>query len=206
MLCVGCLTSQQHVSVSQGQICSHSFMCCHTEIEAAYQTLYLIQPQYTDTGPTSPSTDLVMSGAWQGSHWSANFKVNGMTRAEKVPLQAGFKPHIFRSAGGHLNHSADKVVKSGQKLSPSPWCTRTFPDPDVHVLDGWMPAIWTKRSKHSPSPRTEYDYLWGGTRKWPCMQKSHQYGQPHSPNPLTLLPHTLMHAHTHAYMHTQMSA
>ena len=54
---VGCLTSQQHASVSQGRVCSDSFTCCHTEIEVAYQTFYLIQSQYTDTGPTSPSTD-----------------------------------------------------------------------------------------------------------------------------------------------------
>ena len=32
---VGCLTSQQHESVSQGRICSDSFTCCHTEIEVA---------------------------------------------------------------------------------------------------------------------------------------------------------------------------
>ena len=30
-LFVGCLTSQQHVSVSQGQICSDNFTCCHTD-------------------------------------------------------------------------------------------------------------------------------------------------------------------------------
>ena len=49
---VGCLTSQQHASVSQGQICSDSFTCCHTEIEVADQTFYLTQTQYTDTRPT----------------------------------------------------------------------------------------------------------------------------------------------------------
>ena len=31
----GCLTSQQHVSVSQGQICSDSCTCCHTDLEVA---------------------------------------------------------------------------------------------------------------------------------------------------------------------------
>ena len=45
---------------------------CHTEMEAADQTLYLTQSQYTDTGPTSPSADPITPGAWQGSHWSAN--------------------------------------------------------------------------------------------------------------------------------------
>ena len=62
-LLVGCLTSQQHASVSQGQICSDNCMCCHTEIEVADQTFHLTQSQYTDTGPTSPSADPITSGA-----------------------------------------------------------------------------------------------------------------------------------------------
>ena len=69
---VGCLTSQQQASVSQGRICSDNFTCCHTEIELADQTFYLTQSQYTDTGPTSPTADPITPGAWQGSHWSAN--------------------------------------------------------------------------------------------------------------------------------------
>ena len=56
---VGCLTSQQQASVSQGRVCSDNFMCCHTEIEVADQTFYLTQSQYTDTGPTSPSADSI---------------------------------------------------------------------------------------------------------------------------------------------------
>ena len=69
VLLVGCLSSQQHASVSQGRICTDNFTCCHTEIEAADQTFHLTQSQYTDTGPTSPSADPIMPGAWQGSHW-----------------------------------------------------------------------------------------------------------------------------------------
>ena len=72
-LLVGCLTSQQQASVSQGRICTDNFTCCHTEIEAADQTFHLTQSQYTDTGPTSPSADPITPGAWQGSHWSVNF-------------------------------------------------------------------------------------------------------------------------------------
>ena len=72
-LFVGCLTSRQHASVSQGRICSDNFTCCHTEIEVADLTFHLTQSQYTNTGPTSPSTDPITPGAWQGSHWSANF-------------------------------------------------------------------------------------------------------------------------------------
>ena len=70
---VGCLTSQKHASVSQGRICTDNFTCCHTVKEVADQTFHLTQSQYTDTGLTSPSTDPIMPGAWQGSHWSANF-------------------------------------------------------------------------------------------------------------------------------------
>ena len=72
-LLVGCLTSQQQASVSQGRICLDNFACCHTEMEVADQTFYLTQSQYTDTGPTSPSADPITPGAWQGSHWSAKF-------------------------------------------------------------------------------------------------------------------------------------
>ena len=103
-LLVDCLTSQQQASVSQGRICSDNFTCCHTEIEAADRTFYLTQSQYTDTGPTSPSADPITPGAWQGSHWSANFEVTGMTRPRKIPAQAGFEPWTFRSRGGRLNH------------------------------------------------------------------------------------------------------
>ena len=60
-LLVGCLTSHQHASVSQGCICSDNFTCCHTEIEVADQTFYLTQ--YTDTGLTSLSADPITPGA-----------------------------------------------------------------------------------------------------------------------------------------------
>ena len=48
--------------VSQCRICSDNFTCCHTETEAAYQSFHLTQSQYTDTGPTSPSTDPITPG------------------------------------------------------------------------------------------------------------------------------------------------
>ena len=62
---VGCLTSQQQASVSQGRIGSDNCTCCHTEIEVADHTFYLTR--------TSLSADPITPGAWQGSHWSANF-------------------------------------------------------------------------------------------------------------------------------------
>ena len=101
---VGCWKSQQHASVSQGRICSDNCTCCHTEIEAADQTFHVTQSQYTDTRPTSPSADPRIQGAWQGSHWSSNFKVTGMTRPRKIPSQVGFELQIFHTRGRRLNH------------------------------------------------------------------------------------------------------
>ena len=37
------------------------------------KTVHLTQSQYTDTRTTSPSADPKTPGAWQGSHWNANF-------------------------------------------------------------------------------------------------------------------------------------
>ena len=82
---VACLTSQQHASVSHGRTCSDNVTCCHTEIEVADPTFRLTQSQYTGTWPASPSTDPITLGAWQGSHWSANIEVTGMTRPRKNP-------------------------------------------------------------------------------------------------------------------------
>ena len=67
----GCLTSQQHATVSQGRICSDNCTCCHTEIDVADQTFYFTQSHCS--GPTSQSADPITPGAWQGSHWSASF-------------------------------------------------------------------------------------------------------------------------------------
>ena len=104
LLFVGCLTSQQYTSVSQGRICSDNLTRCHTETEVADQTFHLTQSQYTDTGPTSPSTNPITPGAWQGSHWSANFEVTGMTRPRKNPGSSGIRTRdlpLSRRTPGH---------------------------------------------------------------------------------------------------------
>ena len=89
MLCVGCLTSQQLASASQGRICSHNCTCYHTETGVADQSFCLTQSQYTDTMPTTPITP----GAWQGSHWCTNFEVTGKTRPGKHSTEkAGIEP------------------------------------------------------------------------------------------------------------------
>ena len=121
-LFVGCLTSQQQASVSQGRICSDNFTCCHTEIEVVDQTFYLTQSHYTDTGPTRPCSDPITPGAWQGSHWNFNFQVTGMGRPRKIPAQAGFEPGTFRSRGGRLTTRPTRrsalCDKCGQEFSP----------------------------------------------------------------------------------------
>ena len=43
-------------------ICSDNRTCCHTEMETTDPTSYLTQSQFTDTGPTSPSTDPTTPG------------------------------------------------------------------------------------------------------------------------------------------------
>ena len=105
----GCLTSQHQASVSQGRI-SDNFTCCHTEVEAENQTFYLTQSRYTDTGLTSPSTDPITPGTWQGSHWRVNFELLVWFNPGKIPPQAGFEPGIFRSRGESLNHQPNESV------------------------------------------------------------------------------------------------
>ena len=73
-LLVGCLTSQQHASVSQGQICSDNLTCCHTKIKVADQTFHLTQSQYADTRPTGPSTDPIMRSPGRVATWVPVFK------------------------------------------------------------------------------------------------------------------------------------
>ena len=108
---VGCLTSQQQASVSQGRVCTENFTCCHTKIEVADQTFYLTQSQYTDTGPTSPRADPITPGAWQGSHWSANFEVTGMTRPRKNPGASGIRTRDLPLSRRTPYHEANEAVR-----------------------------------------------------------------------------------------------
>ena len=106
-----CLTSQQQASVSQGRICSDNLTCCHTVIEDADSTFNLTQSQYTDTGPTSPSADPITPGAWQGSHWSANFQVIGMTRQRKKSGGSGIRTQDLPLSRRTPYHQANEVVR-----------------------------------------------------------------------------------------------
>ena len=62
------------------------------------------------------------SGARLGSHWSANFKVTGMTRPRKIPTaQAGIE--LFRSRGGRLIHLANEAVQRCWRGHRDKWWT-----------------------------------------------------------------------------------
>ena len=79
---LACLTSQQHASVPQGQICSDSCTCCHTDIEVADHIFHITRTQYNDTRPTNINAEPVnarylagklpefqFSGHWCHSTW-----------------------------------------------------------------------------------------------------------------------------------------
>ena len=66
VLFASCPSSIQ--SVSHRRICLHNYAWYHSEIEAAEQACYLTHSQCTDARPTSPSTDPMTQGVWQGSH------------------------------------------------------------------------------------------------------------------------------------------
>ena len=104
-LLVGCLTFQQHASVSQRRIGSGNCTYYRTNIEVADQTFHLTQSQYAYTGPTSPITDPITPGAWQGSHLITNFKITGMSRPRKrsTPKEE-IECRVCCSRGGRLNY------------------------------------------------------------------------------------------------------
>ena len=120
---VACLMSQQHASVSRGRICSDNFTCCHTETEVADQTFNLTQSQYTDTGPTSPIADTRTPDTWQGSHWSANFEVTGMTRPRKNPGTSGIRTRDLPLSRRTPYHQANEAVTMirGQGSKKTQW-------------------------------------------------------------------------------------
>ena len=106
LLLVGCLTSHQHASVSQGRICTDNFMCCHTEIEVADPTFYLTQSQYTDTRPTSPSADPIVPGTCQGCHW----RITNDLQLDRTKTELRGSRH-FLSKDRQQHHRTDRTKK-----------------------------------------------------------------------------------------------
>ena len=177
-LFVGCLTSQQQASVSQGRICTDNFMCCHSETKVADQTFYLTQSKYTDTGPSSPSADPITPGAWQGSHWSANFWVTGMTRSEKIPSQAGFEPLIFHSRGiGALKEELHiKLAISPTDIIQTSDKTLAILTPKCRASDrvatvSPKSVVWHRRVLNPKPPAFKMDTFHARPPRWSCSKK-----------------------------------
>ena len=89
--------SLQHAGVSRGRTRSVNRSCCHTETED--QTWHFPKSQYIDTGPTAPNAGPKMPGAWQGSHWSVNFRSLVWFNPEKSPRRKRKNP---RGANGKI--------------------------------------------------------------------------------------------------------
>ena len=82
-MCVGGLLCQKQ-SVSQGKICSDNLSFSHIETSCSSIRLAVSpKSQYADTGPTSPCTEPVIPGVYQGNHWIAKVQV---TVSDKVKL------------------------------------------------------------------------------------------------------------------------
>ena len=77
-LLVGCLTSQQHASVSQLRICSDNCTCCHTEIEAADQTFHLLVCKSSKFEHVSP---LLHSLHWLPISDRIDYKISSLTHS-----------------------------------------------------------------------------------------------------------------------------
>ena len=58
LLSAGCFTYQQHANVSQRQICSDKYMCCHTDTEAANHTF--ISSSHNTQTPGQPVQALTL--------------------------------------------------------------------------------------------------------------------------------------------------
>ena len=119
---VGCLTSQQHASVSQGRICTDNFTCCHTEVEVADPTFYLTQSHYTDTGPTSPSSDSIMPGAWQVASGVSIFKSLVWLDPEKSRGERDSNPGSFTPEADALTTKPTKEKLADQNT----WYTKRW--------------------------------------------------------------------------------
>ena len=116
--------------------------------QVAGQTLHLIQSQYTDAGPASPSADPITPGAWQGSHWSANFEVTGVTRLRK-------KSRRKRDS----NPGSSALEADALTTRPTRRCllagVRLESRPAVHDTSPEKCQVWWPRntSTHYSSPR-----------------------------------------------------
>ena len=142
LLVVGCLTSQQHASVSQGRICSNNFTCYRIETEVADWTFYLIQSQYTDTRPTSPSADFITPlecqfvSLWYGP--TRKHPVASGIRTPDHPLSRRSASRVAIIRESIVSHWYDSTVQGGE------WSS-------ISRTQGWRwatkPSVWSAWEK-----------------------------------------------------------
>ena len=78
-------------------------------------TLYLIQSQYTDTGPASPGAGPIPPGAWQGSYWSSSFSVTGTSRpGKRSTMKARSRPVSLEQCCNQQTNKIPKTHKNKQ--------------------------------------------------------------------------------------------
>ena len=97
---------RQRQTDRQRRICVKNYTRCHTEMDTADQTCYLTQSQYTDTGLTSPSTDPIRPGAWQGRHWRTSY----LSHRYDSTVESGIRTPCLRPSKRTSYHSASEAV------------------------------------------------------------------------------------------------
>ena len=98
MLFHDCLTSQQNASLSQGRIRLHLFIIFSFDVLSHTVTSYCrTHSQYTDSGPTSPITDVAntrfLAGQLQEIQYLSYYSMSGMRCFHKL-LGISYRDHI----------------------------------------------------------------------------------------------------------------
>ena len=99
-----CFMYEQHASyrLSQEPVdCLKSQATCYSISGTDLLRQLHVLPSIIAMGPSSPSTDPITPGAWQGSHWYDSTR--------KIPSQEGIEPRIFRSPG---RRSSPRIFRS----------------------------------------------------------------------------------------------
>ena len=159
-----------NVYLRDGSACT----CCHSQTQAEDQTCYLTQS-------ASPSTTPYKAKHVAGSHWSAVFQVNGMTRAGIAGIPSS------RCQGGsittgparcsllHGKHSNTSTVNKyiHEKLSNQPIVKLN------KVICGqlWLTVIFPKNDSDEGIKRDDAITRQGGTCTMAHLNRIQQEGQ-----------------------------
>ena len=123
-LFIGCLTSQQHTSVSQGRICLDNGTCCHTRKAVADHTCSLTQSLNTDTGPTNFSTEPMTPSACQAATSAVTISMS-LEGLDQAKLGAIACPPLL---GQMVKHTATRVELMTERLRERGSLRTTFID------------------------------------------------------------------------------